>query len=173
MDKAERRTPIFSEQHKVYQDGIFVPGFRSCLCQPPCQIGGQKCSTCICAQENSRAASRTKLLSRDAINAEASTRNKFNVNNKGGSVAGCSPVTVIGNAAGNGQTLPPAQETRQETHQVAVAVGCTAVAAVDAIGAERDVQIADSAVALDIDLGEVDEGEDEEGEEGIDPAMDF
>ena len=173
MDKAERRTPIFSEQHKVYQDGIFVPGFRSCLCQPPCQIGGQKCSTCICAQENSRAASRTKLLSRDAIHAEASTRNKFNVNNKGGSVAGCSPVTVIGNAAGNGQTLPPAQETRQETHQVAVAVGCTAVAAVDAIGAERDVQIADSAVALDIDLGEVDEGEDEEGEEGIDPAMDF
>ena len=78
MDPAARQSPMFTQQHTVYQNKEFVPGFCSCNSTPHCIIGGVVTPGCICEQGNRHSKSNAKLRQKTTGH-EPSTRHKFHV----------------------------------------------------------------------------------------------
>lgn len=87
MDPATRQSPMFTQQHTVYENKEFVLGFCSCKSTPRCVIGGAVTPGCICEQGNRHTKSDAKLRQK-ITGHEPSTRHKFHVKFMPGDIDG-------------------------------------------------------------------------------------
>eukprot|EP00966_Prymnesium_polylepis_P079009 1831099-Prymnesium_polylepis.1 len=152
MEPGQRNTPMFTDQHTVYENKVFTPGLRSCPSTPKCIIGGEINAECICAMGNRHSKSDSQLLQRESIHPEKSTRNKFHTGRPGGGAPRAAQQQVTDIAPGNG-----AGGSGDEGQEGAMA--------------HRHQYVRDAAAALDFDG--VHDDEEEEPPPVLDPRMDF
>ena len=80
MDPLLRRTPMFSQQNRVYKDKALSAGWRACRKQPPCVIGGFIHPGCPCGASNRHSKMVDDLMKRHASRPQKSVRHTFHTN---------------------------------------------------------------------------------------------